>query len=49
MYVAYEIKKKAMFKFLKMKAKADSKISSMARTQIINMCDKEIERLESLE
>ncbi len=48
-YVAYEIKKKAMFKFLKKKAKADSKISSMARTQIINMCDKEIERLESLE
>ncbi|MBM71647.1 MAG: hypothetical protein CL847_02555 [Crocinitomicaceae bacterium] len=48
-YLAYEIKKKAMFKFLKMKAKADSKISSMARTQIINMCDKEIERLDSLE
>ena len=33
----------------KWKPKLDDKISSMARTQIINMCDSEIERLESLE
>ena len=48
-FVAYEIKKSAMFRFLKKKAKADSKIDNLARTQIINMCDSEIERLESLE
>ena len=48
-FVAYEIKKAAMFRFLKKKAKADSKIDNLARTQIINMCDSEIERLESLE
>ena len=48
-FVAYEIKKKAMFKFLKKKAKMDSEISPLARTQIINMCDQEIERLDSLE
>lgn len=48
-YVAYEINKKAMFRFLKKKAKMDAKISPLARTQIINMCDQEIERLDSLE
>jgi hypothetical protein len=46
-YVAYEIKKSAMFRFLKKKAKMDKKISSLARTQIINMCDEEIEKLET--
>lgn len=48
-YVAYEINKKAMFRFLKKKAKMDAKISPLTRTQIINMCDQEIERLDSLE
>ena len=48
-YVAYEIKKSAMFRFLKKKAKLDDKISPMARTQIINMCDSEIEKLEALD
>ena len=41
--------KPAMFRFLKKKAKLDEKISNMARTQIINMCDEEIQKLESLE
>ena len=45
-YVAYEIKKSAMFRFLKKMAKAETQISPMARTQIINMCDEEISRLE---
>ena len=45
-YVAYEIKKSAMFRFLKKKAKLDVKIDAMVRTQIINMCDQEIQRLE---
>ncbi|PCJ81396.1 MAG: hypothetical protein COA49_04670 [Bacteroidetes bacterium] len=46
-YVAVEIKKAAMFRFLKKKAKLDSKINPLVRTQIINMCDREIERLEA--
>ena len=45
-YVAYEIKKSAMFRFLKKKAKLDVKIDALVRTQIINMCDQEINRLE---
>jgi hypothetical protein len=48
-YVAYEIKKTAMFRFLKKKARLDEKISALERTQIINMCDSEIERIESEE
>jgi hypothetical protein len=48
-YVAYEIKKSAMFRFLKKKAKSDSKIKPLVRTQIINMCDQEIQRLEEKE
>ena len=45
-YVAYEIKKSAMFRFLKKMAKAQSQITPLVRTQIINMCDDEISRLE---
>lgn len=45
-YVAYEIKKSAMFRFLKKKAKLDVNIDALVRTQIINMCDEEIQRLE---
>ena len=45
-YVAYEIKKSAMFRFLKKKAKLDVNIDPLVRTQIINMCDQEIQRLE---
>jgi hypothetical protein len=48
-YVAYEIKKSAMFRFLKKKAKSDTKIKPLVRTQIINMCDQEIQRLEGNE
>ena len=45
-YVAYEIKKAAMFRFLKKMAKAETQIAPMVRTQVINMCDDEISRLE---
>lgn len=48
-YVAIEVKKKAMFKFLKDKAKNDSKISELVRAQMVLVLDKEIERLESEE
>ena len=45
-YVAYEIKKAAMFRFLKKIAKLDPQVSPMVRSQIINMCDEELLRLE---
>ena len=48
-YVAVEIKKKAMFKFLKAKAKSDIKTAEIVRAQMVRVLDKEIERLESEE
>jgi hypothetical protein len=48
-HVAVEIKKKAMFRFLKDKARNDAKISELARAQMITMLDKEIARLEAEE
>ena len=45
-YVAYEIKKAAMFRFLKKMAKAETQIAPLVRTQVIRMCDDEISRLE---
>jgi len=48
-HVAVEIKKNAMFKFLKQKAKNDAKISELVRAQMVIVLDKEIERLESEE
>lgn len=48
-YIAYEIKKNAMLRFLKKKAKADAKIDEATRATIEAILDKEIERLEALE
>ena len=48
-YAAIEVKKKAMFRFLKDKAKNDTKISELVRAQMVMVLDKEIERLESEE
>tara|TARA_B110000003_G_scaffold21860_3_gene21135 strand:- start:653 stop:1234 length:582 start_codon:yes stop_codon:yes gene_type:complete len=48
-HVAAEIKKKAMFRFLKNKAKSDSKISELMRADMVRMLDREIERLEAEE
>lgn len=45
-FVAYEIKKSAMFKFMKKLAKQKTYIDPLVRTQIVKMCDEEIERLE---
>ena len=45
-YVAYEIKKAAMFRFLKKIAKLNPQVSPLVRSQIINMCDEELLRLE---
>ena len=44
-----EIKKKAMFRFLKSKAKSDTKIAELERAQMVMMLDREIERLEAEE
>ena len=48
-HVAMEIKKKAMFRFLKSKAKNDAKIAELERAQMVMMLDREIERLETEE
>lgn len=48
-YIAYEIKKKAMLRFLKKKAKTDQKIDEATRQTIDEILDKEIERLEAEE
>ena len=48
-HVAMEIKKKAMLRFLKSKAKNDTKIAELERAQMVMMLDREIERLESEE
>ena len=49
MHGAVEIKKKAIFNFLKQKAKNDAKISEVVRAQMVIVLDKEIERLDSEE
>ena len=38
-----EIKKKAMFRFLKSKAKSDTKIAELEKAQMVMMLDREIE------
>ena len=48
-HVAIEVKKKAMMRFLKAKAKNDAKISELVRAQMVILFDKEIERLEQEE
>lgn len=48
-FVAYEIKKNAMFRFLKKSAKLDDKLNNDEKKLIEAIIDKEIERLESLE
>ena len=48
-HVAIEVKKKAMLRFLKNKARNDVKISELVRSQMVMLLDKEIERLDSEE
>jgi len=47
-FVAYEIKKSAMLRFLKKKAKADAKIDKVTADAMDKILEQEIERLESL-
>ena len=48
-HVAIEVKKKAMLRFLKNKARNDVRISELVRSQMVMLLDKEIERLDSEE
>ncbi|NEQ51065.1 MAG: hypothetical protein F6K11_13175 [Leptolyngbya sp. SIO3F4] len=45
-FVAYEIKKNAMFRFLKKQAKTDQRINETTRKRIEEMIDAELEKLE---
>lgn len=45
-YVAYEIRKNAMFRFMKKQAKADDKIDAITQKKIDEILDKEIEKAE---
>ncbi|MEZ4807880.1 MAG: hypothetical protein R2815_10495 [Flavobacteriales bacterium] len=46
-HVAYEIKKNAMFRFMKKQAKADDKIDAITQKKIDEILDKEIEKAEA--
>lgn len=47
-FIAYEIKKAAMFRFMKKQAKLDKKMSEETRKVIEEMLDEEIKKLEAL-
>jgi len=46
-YVAYEIKKNAMFRFMKKQARTDDKIDDITQKKIDEILDKEIEKAEA--
>lgn len=46
-YAAYEIKKNAMFRFMKKQAKTDSKIDEATRKKIENILDEEIKKADA--
>ncbi len=48
-FVAYEIKKKAMFKFIKKQAKSNAKLNDKEQDLLDRIMDREIERLEKLD
>ena len=45
-FMAYEIKKNAMFRFLKKQAKLDKKLSKAEQKAIEEIIDKELKKLE---
>jgi hypothetical protein len=45
-YVAYEIRKNAMFRFMKKQAKTDDRIDAITQKKIDEILDKEIEKAE---
>ncbi|MCB0793618.1 MAG: hypothetical protein KDB88_02680 [Flavobacteriales bacterium] len=48
-YVAYEIKKNAMFRFMKKQARADDKIDDITRKKIDEILDEEIKKADAAE
>jgi len=46
-YVAYEIKKNAMFRFMKKQAKTDDKIDAITQKKLDEILDKEIEKADA--
>lgn len=48
-FMAYEIKKKAMFKFLKKQAKTSAKLNDKEQDLLDRIMDREIERLEAID
>jgi hypothetical protein len=48
-FVAYEIKKKAMFKYLKKQAKTSKKLNDAERAKIEEIIDDELEKLDAYE
>ena len=48
-YMAYEIKKKAMFKFLKKQSKVNAKLNDKEQDLLDRILDREIERLEAID
>lgn len=48
-FIAYEIKKSAMFRFLKKQAKTSDKLNNFERQAIEDLIDKELQQLDSLD
>ncbi|MBP6643591.1 MAG: hypothetical protein KA186_10915, partial [Flavobacteriales bacterium] len=46
-YVAYEIKKNAMFRLMKKQAKADNKMDAITQKKLDEILDKEIEKADA--
>ena len=48
-YIAYEIKKNAMFRFLKKQAKTSDKLNDFERKTIEDMIDEELKKLDAMD
>jgi hypothetical protein len=48
-YIAYEIKKNAMFRFLKKQAKTSDKLNDLERKTIEDMIDEELKKLDAMD
>jgi hypothetical protein len=46
-YIVYEVKKSAMFRFMKKQAKLDEKMNDATRKAVEEILDEEIKRLEA--
>ncbi len=48
-YIAYEIKKNAMFRFIKKQAKTSDKLNDLERKTIEDMIDEELKKLDAMD